>query len=680
MSMQDPNATNSEKNTNPIEHTPQNLDPSQNIEQQEPFEIPKEKVLSEIDPNKQEQLTDEVAPDSPSSSQTEIMTQPSDNAQNVETLSSLEIPEEKVLSEIDREEKKESATSKTNKQDNSAHTKRIGSHESDSIEKLLNDLEKLVNLPDAGERIRLFNQLKDWSTKKISYETNQKKKQFLADGSLESDFEYEHPFQSKLSALSSIFKEKHAEWVKKQEKQFEENLEKRQAIIERLKNLYTASEPGINLFHEIRAIKKDWNEAGQVAKSQFKLLNNDYYYHLNQFYEVLDLNKEYLEQEYAHNLEMRQHIIQRAKDLLKEPVQKALNELQYLHKMWKEEGEPVAEEFRESTWNEFRALSNQIHDRRVELHSQMDALHEENLKKKQQLIAQIKEITNTIVPGSNLNFKDTLNKVEQIRTTFLKIGSVPKDKVNETWSEFKEVIRQFNSAKNKFFKSLKGAQQENLTKKLALIETAKQNMHSEDWDKMVPLFKNLQSEWKRIGPPPRHSVQSTWNDFREACNVFFTNFRKKSPAAQDNWHDNFKEKKLLLDELASVTNQADSVEKIEDIKARWNAIGKVPKDRLYIHSQFNKLLREKLKLNNLSEYDLKDENLSESQLTDKARKIKNQIADLETQVTNLETNLSFFQSPGRENPLLKDTYEKLDEKKEQLERLKASLHHIITGE
>ncbi|MHA6696231.1 DUF349 domain-containing protein [Chryseobacterium sp. A321] len=680
MSMQDSNATNPENNTNPIEHTPQNLDPSQNMEQQEPFEIPKEKVLSEIDPKKQQQLTEQVAPDSPSTSHTEIMTQPTANAQNAETLPSLEIPEEKVLSEIDREEEKDAPASKIKKQDPIDNRKKIGSHESDSVEHLLSDLEKLVNLPDAGERIREFNQLKDWSIKKISFETDQKRKQFLADGSLESDFDYEHPFQSKLSALTSIFKEKHVEWVKDQEKQFEENLTQRQAILERLKNLYTSSEPGINLFHEIRSIKKDWNDAGQVAKSQFKLLNNDYYYHLNQFYQVLDLNKEYLEQEYVHNLEKRQHIIERAKDLLKEPVQKALNELQYLHKLWKEEGEPVAEEFRESTWNEFRAISNQIHDRRVELHTQMDALHDDNLKKKLELIAQIKGITTTIVPDNNINFKDTLSKVEQIRSTFLKIGSVPKENVNETWSEFKEAVRQFNSAKNKFFKTIKSAQQENLAKKLSLIETAKQNMNSEDWDKMVPLFKNLQSEWKRIGPTPRHTVQSTWNDFREACNIFFTNFRTKSPAAQDNWLDNFKEKKLLMDELSSVTNHVDSEAKIEDIKARWNALGKVPKDRLYIHSQFNKLLREKLKLNNLNEYDLKDENLSESQLTDKARKIKNQIADLETQVTNLETNLSFFKSPGRDNLLLKDTYEKLDEKKEQLERLKASLHHIITGE
>ena len=81
-----------------------------------------------------------------------------------------------------------------------------------------------------------------------------------------------------------------------------DNLEKRISIIRKIKNLYTHSEPNTNLFHAIREIK-EWSNAGQVVKSEFKNLNNNYFYHLNNFYQMLDLNKEYREQEYAHNLE-----------------------------------------------------------------------------------------------------------------------------------------------------------------------------------------------------------------------------------------------------------------------------------------------------------------------------------------------------------------------------------------
>ena len=72
--------------------------------------------------------------------------------------------------------------------------------------------------------------------------------------------------------------------------------------------------------------------------------------------------------DYAHNLEVRHSIIKRAEELVKEDnVQKALNELQYLHRLWKEEAVPVAEEHREPTWQVFKELTNKIHDRKSEI-------------------------------------------------------------------------------------------------------------------------------------------------------------------------------------------------------------------------------------------------------------------------------------------------------------------------
>ena len=395
---------------------------------------------------------------------------------------------------------------------------------------------------------------------------------------------------------------------------------------------------------------------------------------------MLDLNKEYLEQEFAHNLEKRQHIIQRAKELLDEKVvQKALNELQYLHKLWKEEAEPVAEEFREKTWEEFKEISNKIHERKSELIAVIETEQLENLEKKNKIIEELK----TLSAPQNINhtyWQQAIKRVEEIRSEFLKLGAVPKKLSNQNWTDFKQSLRDFNTAKNDFYKNLKGSQIQNLEEKQALIKTAQDNMNSEDWDTVVPLFKKLQEDWKKIGHVPRSQANKVWDDFRDACNTFFKNYREKNNAAGDNWKENYKNKKALLDELKALTDEDGSVEKIENIKNSWNAIGKVPKDKLSINTEFNKTLTEKVKLTKLTELDLKEENLSESQLTDKARKIKNQIADLEAEVVQLENNLSFFNSPTRDNPLLKDTYEKLDGKKEQLEGLKVTLHNIIAGE
>ncbi|MDC8106697.1 DUF349 domain-containing protein [Chryseobacterium sp. PTM-20240506] len=550
-----------------------------------------------------------------------------------------------------------------------------------SLADALKEMEKIINAPNAGEDVKKFNQLKEKASHYIHDEVEDKKHEYVEAGNAPENFSYEHPSQSKLSALVNIFREKHDNFQKGLEEEQKKNLEHRQGIIERLKNLYTNSEPNTNLFKSIREIKEDWSNAGQVAKSEFKILNNNYFHHLNQFYQMLDLNKEFLEQEYGHNLEKRQHIIARAKELENEPViQKALNELQYLHKLWKEEAEPVAEEFREKTWEEFKEISNKIHERKSELSAAIETEQNDNLEKKNKIIEEIKKLSEPAETPNHNYWQNAIRRVEDLRSEFLKTGSVPRKLSNQNWNDFKTTLRNFNTTKNNYYKSLKGSQQTNLEEKLKLIQTAKDNMNNEEWDIAVPLFKKLQEDWKKIGHVPKSMTNKIWDEFRDACNTFFNNYREKSNASTDNWKENYKQKKELLEELKTISNDEGSIEKIETIKTAWNNVGKVPRDKISINSEFNKTLREKLKLNKINELELKEDGLSENQLTDKARKMKSQISDLESEIVKLENNLSFFNKPSRDNPLLADTFNTIDEKKAHLETLKQNLHNIIVGE
>ena len=550
-----------------------------------------------------------------------------------------------------------------------------------SVKELLSEMENIVNRPDAGAHAKKFNQLKDKAYHLIQDEIADKKHDFVEEGNDMEDFSYEHPEQSKYSALVSIFKEKLDTFNKNQEKEHQENLEKRNQIIEKLKNLYINTEPNTNLFRAIREIKEEWANAGAVAKSEFKNLNHNYFHHLNQFYQMLDLNKEYREQEYAHNLEKRKSIITRAEELINEvSVQKALNELQYLHRLWKEEAEPVAEEFRDSTWEVFKEISNKIHERKSELLVQIEVEQQKALEKKNEIIAKLKDFASSKEAVTHNYWQQAIKQVEQLRSEFLKLGNVPKKLSNQNWTEFKTTLRAFNTKKNDFYKNLKNSQHINLEEKQKLISIAQDNMHSEDWDTAVPLFKKLQEDWKNIGHVPKNQANKVWNDFRDACNTFFNNFREKNASTTDDWKQNYHQKKALLEELKQINDEKGSVEKIEQIKSSWDSIGKVPRNKMSINNEFNKVLKEKLKLNKINVFDLKEDNLTEAQLTDKARKIKSQIADLEAEVVKLENNINFFNNPSRENPLLKDTYDKIDEKKALIESLKQSLHKLITGE
>ncbi len=655
---------NNGKNNQPENATPQqsDMDTQKSIEQP-----PAEKVLSEVDENKDAMLSEEINTETAAETENGEASENNSEEKTPETAeTNLQSETEATKVESEEEEHEEESHSELSEL---------------SLSDILKKMESIINQENAGSLFRIFNQLRDQANHLIKDETEDKKHEFVAAGNEEENFSFEHPESSKLSGFIHIFREKNDEFHKQQEEAQEKNKEERQNIIEKLKSLYTNTEAGTNLFKAIREIKEEWKNAGQVAKSEFKLLNNNYFHHLNQFYAMLDLNKEYMEQEYAHNLETRLHIIQRAKELENEPVvQKALNELQYLHKLWKEEGEPVAEEHREKTWDEFKEISNKIHDRKAELSAHLEAEQNVNLEKKNSIIAAIQQLTSPEKEPNHSYWQNSIKKVEELRSEFLKLGSVPRKISNQNWTDFKQTLRNFNSSKNEFYKGLKNTQHSNLEAKQKLIQTAKDNMHSEDWETAVPLFKKLQEDWKKIGHVPRNVANKVWDEFREACNTFFNNFREKNNATSDNWKDNYKNKKQLLDELKEISEENGSPERIEEIKTGWNNIGKVPRDKMSINSEFNKTLREKLRLFKMNEYDLKDEGLSESQLTDKARKMKNQIADLEAEIVKLENNLGFFSNSSRENPLLKDTFDKIDEKKAQLESMKNNLHHIISGE
>jgi hypothetical protein len=136
-----------------------------------------------------------------------------------------------------------------------------------SLADALKEMETIINSANAGENFKRFNQLKEKAGHYIHDEVEDKKHEYVEGGNPPENFSYEHPLQSKFSALVNIFREKHDSYQKSQDEEQKKNLEHRQNIIERLKNLYTNSEPGTNLFKSIREIKEEWSKAGQVAKS-----------------------------------------------------------------------------------------------------------------------------------------------------------------------------------------------------------------------------------------------------------------------------------------------------------------------------------------------------------------------------------------------------------------------------
>ncbi|CVK16966.1 protein of unknown function (DUF349) [Apibacter mensalis] len=564
-------------------------------------------------------------------------------------------------------------------------------YESLSLDKLIDELKYLIGQYPVhliGENI---NSLRDIFSKKFDeYETERKQK-FINDGGEELSYQPDLFLKNKFNSAYHDYKTKLNSYYKEQELSEQNNLNKRVQIIEELKDLYTTPMESIStFFKKFRDIKERWHNAGKIPKSKAGDIFKTYFHHLDNAHEFIKLNKELEELDYAHNLEQRKAIISRAEELTTEPsVQKALNELQYLHKLWKEQAEPVAEEFRESTWQEFKAITQKIHERKSELFEKINEEQQVNLEKKKAIISQLKSIVSAENQDHSF-WQNNVKKIEELREAFFTTGRIPKEVSSDTWSIFKNLLHEINNKKNTFYKDLKKIQQENLKKKNDLLEISKVNKDSEDWDVALNLYKKIQNEWKNIGHVPRKYSDKLWDEFRQNCNYFFNRYKLRNNKINEEWTENLKRKQKLLDEILSFSaaDKDEALNKINEYSIQWNSIDKVPRENMNINKEFNLAIKNLIKKFDIDkniideiQLNIKVENYKQSKdnkkLDEDLRKMRKQIQDLGHEIVQLENNLSFFSNANQDNPLLQNTLNNIETKKTKLEDLKQTYSKLI---
>lgn len=562
-----------------------------------------------------------------------------------------------------------------------------------SVEILIGEAKDLLAKHPARKLREHFNQIRDAVKRKLEEEETMKRDAFLEEGGEAADFHYDNPARREFNAVYNDYRRQIDSFYKEQEKNQQENLKERLQIIDELKALYQEQNTeNNNIFSIFRNLKTRWHNAGPVPKAQAGNVFKTYFHHLDNFYEYLDFNKELRELDYAHNLQVRESIIKRAEELVgEENVQKALNELQYLHRLWKEEAVPVAEEMREVTWQKFKDLTHKIHDRKAELGEKIKAEQEENLTKKQAILDEIAVLSQNPEKKSHGEWQSGIKRLNTLRENFLAIGRVPKEYNQKMWDAFKAATRDFNHSKNEFYKSLKSEQQTNLEKKQELLRIAKEHANSTDWNASVQVIKRIQADWKKIGHVPRKFSDSIWKEFKDACNLFFDNYKERGNQVNQAFEENFVKKEALLEEVRNFKTQGNAeadLSAVNDFNVRWNSIGKVPAAKMSINQDFNKAISEIVKSLGLSDNEIQDfkmaalvDQIKSGQdgrlLDDEIRKSRKMIDDLEKEINQLETNVGFFANANADSPLLKDVFKQIEEKRSRLVDTEIRLRKLL---
>lgn len=505
-----------------------------------------------------------------------------------------------------------------------------------------------------------------------------------------SDFQYDFPLKHQFDATFNTYRDSKNQHFKSIQDQLKKNLIDRNEMISELKNIIDNTDNYNAALKDIQQIRERWKASGPIPKDNYNHVWNNFHFHLERFYDQLHLDREARDNDFKNNLEQKLRLITKAEALLNEQdIRKAFRELQTYHRIWKEEIGPVAKERREELWNKFSDITKQLHDKREVLQNGVRLREEENLAKKNALIKQISEFTNKTY-ASHTDWQNAIKEIEALRAQFFTIGRVPTEQNEDTWAAFKEATREFNAQKNNFYKDIKKDQQDNLNKKQALIAQAVALSESDDFDKVTPVMKKIQEDWKHIGHVPRKYSDILWKDFKQACNAYFDRLHADKNKEIEVEMENFSKKKAYLESLRDFQLSGDHKTDLDGIKVHienWKSFGVVPQTRRHIEGKFNKILdalfdklsmskkeAELIKFSNRIEHFI--ETKDNRRLQNEATFVQKKIDEMQSEIFQLENNVQFISNAKAENPLIKEINKNIDRHKEELKLWKEKLSQL----
>ena len=588
-------------------------------------------------------------------------------------------------------EEKNTLAIEDNREDNRLEDASLVNYEAMSLSELTKELKELLQTEKTQAIKKQVDAIRYEFDKKYDALVEEKKEEFIADGGELYNFSYEIPVYREFYTAFNDYREKRNQYYKEIEKTHKENLAKRREIIEELKSLLNVEEHLGTTFKQFQQLQERWRKAGAVSNADYEDLWNTYHHHVENFYDFIHLSKDLRDIDFKRNLEEKLKIIERAEALAQDDVDAliASRELQVLHRVWKEEIGPVDKEHRESIWQRFSELTKKIHDKRQYYLKNLDKVYEENAVKKQGIIERIKKLGEK-EPTTHSAWKQLSKQVEDLRQSFLNVGKVPLQQADEVWKSFNIALRAFNKKKNQFYKTLKKEQQENLTKKLALLEIAKANQNSTDWETTTELMKNIQREWKEIGSVPLRNTEKIWKEFKRACDTYFSRFAETIQHSKNKESDALEQKKAFLDKLKEYqlgTDRDKEIATLQNFVNEWNAIGNTHHSKRTIDIKFHKIIDalykklnfdkqeiELIKYNNKLERLINDDN--ENSLNNEVIFVRRRIDELKSEILQLENNLAFFGNIDEKNPLVRDVIKNINNQKEALKTWENKLREL----
>lgn len=560
-----------------------------------------------------------------------------------------------------------------------------------TIDKLMAEVNELIKSEDVFSNAKTIDIIKSVFYKKVNAEKEQKKAEFLADEGVEEEFSYTHPSEKEFKTLFNSFRKKKHDLREKIESDYIKNHKIKTTIIEDIEALINTEETLKGTFEKFKALQEKWRNTGEVSIGYRNDVWKSYHYQVERFYDYVKINNELRDLDFNKNYEKKLQICEATEALLKEKsINKIHNDLQELHQKWKEIG-PVKRELREEMWERFKNASRELHKKRNDHYVELKERGAQAFKNKQEICQQINELSNEGADSHNAWSKLT-EKVQELEAKWKKEGGLKKEDNKEAWKTLRESLSSFYGKKNEFYKAKKVENKEIVNAKTKLCEKAEELIQSEnvDWKHHSQQFKKLQDDWKKSGHLPKGLSDKLWNRFKKAVNTFYKNKKAFFADLDKEKADNLKLKEELLEKVkayALTDDNSSNFESLKQFQKEWYAIGNVPRDNFDIENTFKKTIDgfyskmkvDKKELENVR-FNSKLERLKEKSnpiALDKEKQfLRTKINDLQKEINQYETNISFFGNSKGADKLKQQVLKKIQNGYDSIEELKAKIKLI----
>ena len=490
-------------------------------------------------------------------------------------------------------------------------------------------------------------------------------------------------------AEMGVIKEKRQKAFKALEDEKLANLKKKLDIIEKIKTMATTPEEANRSYQDFKALQQEWKEIKPVPADKANELWRNYQLYVEQYYDLLNLNREAREYDFKKNLEKKTALCEAAEKLAtEEDVISAFHQLQDLHQQYRETG-PVAKELREEIWARFKAASTVVNKRHQQHFEELRAKEEENLEKKTALCEKVEAVVKAENKTSS-DWETHTQEIIEIQKEWKTIGFAPQKMNVKIFERFRSACDDFFTRKGEYFKNLKAQYAENADKKKALVQQAQALTDSTDWKATADKLIALQKEWKTIGMVPKKLGDQLWNDFQKACNHFFDARNKAHAGTRNEEQANLEKKREVIAKLKALAEETtdNMQEKVQELTDEFNKIGHVPfkeKDKVYeeYHALLDKLykgLHISTARRRIDNFRNNIKNVAErggNALDNERGKLMRRFEQLKSDINTYENNLGFLNASSKKgNSLIDEMNRRIQKLKDDLEETKQKIKAI----